>query len=249
MKKMKYTILLPLIAVVCGAVGLGLRVLLYANGMDEKGMLVWNHPLDIATWVIALAVIALFVVVLRRQTESCEYRDQFPASIDAAIVTFAAAIGCLVLAFQIRGEDMDTLTTLWFRLAILAAASFTVTAWCRLKGTRPLFVFHAVICLFFCIHTVCQYRMWSSNPQVADYGFAVLACVSLVLTALYRTAFDVDMARPRKLRFMSLLAVFFCILSLVGPQFRIFYVFGGVWAISNILPPFVRPREADEKEV
>ena len=249
MKSTARTFGLALIALGGGAVGLGLRILMYATGIDEKGLLIRNHPLDILCWILALALGVLFFVAVRRQEGTCEYGDNFSASVTAALGCFAAAGGSLVLGLQLRNVVADTLSDLWRILALLSAVAFGFTGWCRLKGKRPVFFFHMVICLFFCIHTICNYRIWSSNPQVADYAFPLLACVFLGMIALYRAAFDVEVARPKKVMFASLMAGFLCLFSLVGPEYRIFYLFNGIWAISGILPPFVRSQEAEEKEV
>lgn len=249
MKSTKQTFGLALLSLGGGVVGLGLRMLMYANGLDEKGLLRPNHPLDIACWIIALALGVAFFVVVRRQEVSSGYGDNFPASIIAAVGCFAAAVGSLVLGLQLRSVAADTLSRLWRILAFLSSAAFGFTGWCRLKGKRPLFFFHMVICLFFCVHNICNYRIWSSNPQVADYAFPLLACVALAMIALYRAAFDVEVARPKKVMFASLMAGFLCLFSLVGPEYRIFYLFSGIWAVSGILPPFIRSQEAEEKEV
>jgi cytochrome bd-type quinol oxidase subunit 2 len=159
MKSIARTYGLILLAVGGGVVGLGLRILMYATGIDEKGLLTQNHPLDILCWIVALVLGVLFFVAVRRQEVSCRYEDNFPVSAVAALGCFAAAGGSLVLGFQLRKVGDDTLSNLWCMFAFLSSAAFGATGWCRMKGKRPVFLFHMVICLFFCIHTICNYRI------------------------------------------------------------------------------------------
>ena len=44
--------LYPLLALALGLVAAGCRFLLYALGMDEKGLLVAGHPAAIALWIV-----------------------------------------------------------------------------------------------------------------------------------------------------------------------------------------------------
>ena len=246
MKTKKITAL-SLIAAGCGGIALGLRQMLYATGLDGRDLLLRNHPLDLACWGMT-AVLALVLLLALRKTEwSGEYADAFPASLPGAVGTIAAMGGSISLAFQAMEAISDKMTLLWTILAFAAAVCFAVTAGYRLRGKQPTIVFHGIICLFFCIHMICQYRTWSSNPQVADYEFALLACVMLALTALQRVIFDAGLGKPRSFLFTSVMAVFFCFASLIGPEYKVFYLYGGVWAFANLLPP--PRREAKPEEV
>ena len=47
--------LYPLLALALGLVGAGCRFLVYALGMDEKGLLVAGHPASVALWIVTAA--------------------------------------------------------------------------------------------------------------------------------------------------------------------------------------------------
>ena len=129
------------------------------------------------------------------------------------------------------------------RYNVMSVPCLVVTGLCRIRGKRPFFGFHAILCVFCIIHLLNQYRVWSGNPQLPDYLFQVFACISLTLTAYYRTAFDLGMGRRRLYLFSNLMAVYLCFLSLVGSGDGRFYFGGGVWALANLCVLDPPPRQ------
>ena len=121
-------------------------------------------------------------------------------------------------------------------LAFLSVPCLIFTGYCRIKGQRPFVLFHAVIFLFYALYMVCQYRVWSAEPQLPDYIFHIFACVFLTLTAYYHTAFDVGVGKRRMQLFCGLMAAYLCFLALVGSGDGRFYFGSGVWAWANLCP-------------
>ena len=58
MKKSLLAARLPLFAAALGAVGFGLRRLLYAMTADAWGLLPWGHPLEALLWLVTAAALA-----------------------------------------------------------------------------------------------------------------------------------------------------------------------------------------------
>lgn len=217
-----------------GGLGLALRVALYSTGIDEKGLLISGHPAQIALWILTfLAGIALVFLTLSIQGPD-RYGDAFPASLPAALGCFAAAAAFLITAlseFSPRATSLDAIVLV---LGIASAVSLVYLGYCRLRRVRPLFLFHAIVCLCLALRMVCQYRLWSSDPQLQDYGFYLTAYVALMLTAYHLAAFDAGMGSFRTLWFLGLASVYLCCLSLAGPRENLLLLACGFWVFTNL---------------
>ena len=69
---------IPAVAAVCGGIGLVLRLELYLSAMDEKGLLIPGHPLEILLLGLTAAVMVFLVVALWPLFGSLRYSDNFP---------------------------------------------------------------------------------------------------------------------------------------------------------------------------
>jgi len=227
---------LPFLILGAGGVGLVLRVLLYTLGEDSHGLLPRYHALHILTLLLSLLLVGLLVPTVKHLDGPNRFRANFPVSVTGALSSFFAALWLLSVGFSILNRAAEVLDYVHGALAVAAVPCLTVTGWMRLKGRRPLVIFHGLICVFFALHMVCQYRLWSANPQIPDYIFHIFACACLTLTAYHRAAFDVGLGRRTAFLFFSLMAVYFCFLSLVGAGDGRFYFAGGIWAFGNLCP-------------
>lgn len=239
--------LFPYLVLGCGGLGLVLRALLYATGEDSKGLLQPWHICTILVWLLTAAVIGATALFLRDQDGSNRYRDNFPASKWGAIGAFAAGAGIAVTVLSELRTVWDTLSILWLVLGLLGAACLVLTGICRLKGKRPQFFFHGILCLFFALNLAIQYRLTSNDPQLQDYVFQIFACIALMLTAYQHTAFDAGMGSRRSLLLFSLLAVYLCCVCLYGGSHTLLYLTCGAWALLNIcsLTPVPRRRRPE----
>lgn len=234
---------LPFLILGAGGTGLVLRVLLYTLGTDSRGLLPRYHPLHVVTLVLTAATAIGLFWIIRKLDGSNRYRKNFPASFPAGFVTFFSAGWLLLVAFSLLERAAGKLDMVLAVLAFLSVPCLVVTGIFRIKGKRPLFLFHGFVFLFYALYMVCQYRVWSAEPQLPDYIFHIFACVFLTLTAYYHTAFDVGAGRRRMLLFCSLMAAYLCFLSLVGSGDGRFYFGGGVWALANMCPLDPPPRK------
>lgn len=238
---------LPMIAAGLGGIGLVLRLVLYSL-KEPSGLLPHSHPLHTATIVLSLLTVGAMLYLVRPLDGSAKYRLNFPASQLAATGAFFAGLWLLPVSFEILGQADSRLFFFWATLSFLSVPCLIFTAWCHFKGRRPYFLLHGVICLFFAVHLVCQYRLWSGNPQVEDYLLPLFACVFLTLTAYYRMAFDARMGKRRALLFCGLMAGFFCVCSLAGEGDKRFYFAGAIWTLTNlcVIQPPAKPEETSD---
>lgn len=233
---------LPSLILGLGGLALGLRGLLYSLGVDEKGLLTrWNF-FEILLWLVTFAAAALVIGLVLPLKGSNRYADNWSASIPGAVGSFLAAAGIGITAITGFEEISGILPLIRTVLGLLSVPALILAGLARLKGTRPVFICHTAVCLFFAIDMVLQYRQWSGHPQLQDYIFHLGACITLMLTAYYRASFDVGFGRRRMQLATGLLAAFFCIVCLSGDSHRILYLTCGTWCITNLCPFTPVPR-------
>jgi hypothetical protein len=245
MKSKKITVL-ALLALGLGSIGLALRWLLYRDGFDGRSLLTAGNPLNMGCWILFLVAAVVFFLFLRKE----QPYDQglFQKSLPAAVMSLVSGIGLVVYLLG-WGIGSDLFTRITLVLGYLAAAGMIAGGWFRLRGQAPCLLGDGAICLFWCTSIIYQYRVWSAAPQVQDYALPLLGCVMLALSAMYRTNVLAGVSKEKKYLFTSLMAVTLCCLSLIGPQEREIYLWGGLWALSNLLPiRSVQTQEAAPEE-
>lgn len=221
MKKFLNPKILPWFTVGAGGLGLVLQ-LWFRSGIDEKGLLPAAHPALPLTYILLALVLGAVFFCARQLSPVAKYSRLFPAGIGRAVGCAVAAAGVLYagLYFLKRSGGLGILT---FAVALAAAAAMAFLAFLRRKGSRPNMVLHALLTVFFMLFTVCNCRIWGSEPQVQDYVFPLFACVFLMLTGYQNTVLDVQKAGRIGLVFCNQAALFFCCLALAGSN-RFFYL-------------------------
>ena len=219
-----------------GGIGMVLRRLMYSLTVDEKNLLPAKHPLQTVLWVVTLAAVVWILVGIRNQKRSGQYRKNFRASIPGAVSSAALAVGILVTVLEggLARTGMERMRDL---LGLVASAALLGTAYCRWKGSRPFFPAHGVVCVYFAIFMVSSYQGWSSNPQIQDYVFSLLASIGLMLFSYHQACFDVDAGNCRMQLGLGLLTAFCCFVALSGTQSPILYLTGGIWCACNLCNP------------
>ena len=223
------------------AVAVGLRYLMYFIAVDEKGLLTaWNWP-GILLAVITAGAVALVVVGCRRLPED----EDNAVFVNDWIYGCALALNIVIMLMTetTRGDSLAKIRLWmgWASVPCVLAATVMLH-----MGKRPAFVLHGVLCLFFGLHLVDYYRVWSGEPQLMDYVFQLFGCVGLLLTAYQRTAFDVEMGNIRALRITELLAAFACLVGAADSGQRLFYLAGGLWCLAGLHAPAVQKVADDE---
>ena len=112
---MKFSVkpqLLKFLVLGMGGLGLALRILLYATGMDEKGLLVEGHWARTGIWLLT-AVAALTIVLFTRPIEGpVDHRDCYPVSI-------AGGLGALAIVKGLNIRKMDVMYSASILLVVL----------------------------------------------------------------------------------------------------------------------------------
>lgn len=218
---------LKLTTLLAGIVGAGLMYLLYATGIDEKGLLTRGHWAGIGLWCLTLAV-GIFLLAGTRK--------EIPSSDNST----AAVLGCILAAGAFGMEGATLLSTAANRLDLFLMALHLICAGALifetfriLKGKPFPYWGNVLICVCFALRMIGRYRLWSSNPQLMDYGFYMLAHVCLMLAAYQLSVRDAGTDNPKKRNFFTLAGAYFCIVCLCGGRDPFFMGAMGLWALTR----------------
>ncbi len=225
---------LPIFVTVAGLLGMLMRIWLLADGIDKEGLLISGHPANILCWVITGVVLIGILAGTHRLLSAAKYEFNFPASIPGGIGTAAAAMGILIssIASILNGPDALSLTL--SVLGFISAAALAFLGYCRWKGERCSVLLHGIVCLYLMVYLLCQYRLWSANPQTQDYCFQLLGGVCLLLGVYRRACFDGNMGNRKSYVFFRLLGAYFCMVAIPGSDDPFFYLTGAVWSLTDL---------------
>lgn len=212
-----------------GGLGLVLRILLYATGIDGRGMLVQDHWAGIALTVLTVAILSITFFCTRSVN-----RGTGPARVLSAMGAFTALIGIAFTTGREFAEFSNRLHLLVWLLGICAMAAMGRIGLCRLMQKKPHFLLSAIVCLYFALRMVSKYQMWSAEPQLLDYCYYLGAYVALMLAAYHHAALDEGAGRHRSLWFFSLMAVYLCTVSLQSGMDTLLLFGCGAWAFTNL---------------
>ncbi len=246
MKKHKSGRGLPLVMLVLGTIAMLLRRQLYLTATDAKGLLVRGTPLEIMLMALTAAVFAIVFLALKNDRGNNCYEENYSASIPAGLGHVAAATGIFLLVrstvFAMAGYPAQ----LWQILGLAAPVCLLLAGIARIFGRKPFFLLHVIPCLFLLVHVVGFYQIWSSNPQMQDYLFALLSILSLVLFAHHTAAFEVGLGNRKLVLGAGLAAVYLCLAEIGWTDFPGFYFGCMFWALTGICK--VVPAQGGEKE-
>ena len=240
MKKFLQNHILPLVAVGSGVAVLVLRLCHLAT-MNEAGILASGHIAGILAGVLTLLIPAVLLwrsLVLPKDSDC-----RFPASLPATIGYGAGALGVATTSAQFLLQNPDNLLMICGFLGLVAAVALVMIAGMRIQGQRSNVLHHAVVCLFFMLLLICQYRMWSAEAQLQLFGCPLLATVCLMLGAYHRACFDGKMGQLRMFSFFRSISTFFCLAAIPGSDFWILYLTGAIWSVTDLLNLSPAPRE------
>ena len=217
-----------------GGLGLVLRILLYATGIDGRGLLVRGHWASTALCILSVAVLAGAFLFTRKMDGKVDHEAAYPASKAAALGAFAAMIGIGITTVSEFATFSNRLHLIVWLLGLCSAVFMGWMGICRLGGKKPSVLLGATVCLYFALRMVSRYQRWSADPQLYDYCFYLMAYAALMLTAYQHAAFDADMGNHRNLWFFSLMAGYLCCVSLKGISDAALLLGCGIWAFTNL---------------
>lgn len=236
---------LPAATVALGLLGLILRRMLYAFGLDGKHLLIAGHPLSLTLWALTLAAIVLIVAAVWRLNGSNRYADNFSPSLLSAVGHVLAAAGILLTVLLNPPMMPGTLGKIWKFLGFLSVPCLVLAGYARVRGRRPFFLLHMAACLFLVFHIVDHYQVWSGDPQLQDYVFALFGTMTLMFFGFYTAAFDAGAGRRRMQLGMGLAAVYLCTVGLPGSGYPFLYLGGIAWVLTGLCTLTPKPGQPE----
>ena len=219
-----------------GLLGLILRSILFATGIDYKGLLVTGHWADIAVWLLTALVIGLICLSMRKCTGSESYDATFPKSTICAAGSILAACGFLLSPVPATGKFAFVEPI--FR--ILAAAALVAVAFCRFQGKKTSILLHGMVCVYLALRIVYLYQLWSADPQLQQYAFYLGAHVALMLSCYQLAAFDADSGNHRSLWSWALAGIYLCLTAIAASEDAFFLICCAFWMFSTLTPAAIQ---------
>lgn len=233
MKKNLKPIFLPWITLGSGIIGLALRIWLYTDGVDTKGLLVNSHPANTLSFLVCAIFFATLAICVSDLGHAPAYNRLFHRNIFVLLGNGIAAAGMIITGFSGLQAFRGLLSPLYILAELLAAASLLYIGWCSYKKRNISFIFHASVTACLMLRLILQYKVWSTEPQLQNYFFQLAASIFLMLTAYHRTSLDARSGNRSVYVFFNQAAVFFCCLSLAGKD-NLYYGAMGIWAATNL---------------
>ena len=247
MKKYLTPATLPWFTLVTGGIGIALRFWLLSS-MDTNGLLKASHPAGILLCVLTSITAAVVIYGCLSLVEASKYGYNFPPSPISAAGEGILALGVLLACIFSLLDSRDTLSMVTAIAGLLSVPMLLMCAFYRWKGTKPLFLLHGFICVFWILRLVSLYRSWSPEPQLQYYIFHLLANIFLMLSCYQRTAFDAGAGNRKAHAITHLAAAFFCCVSIIGSTYWYLYGAGALWAITDLCRMTPMPKKPKKGE-
>ena len=220
---------LPFLSLCGGLLTCIMRLWLMILGQDERGLFASGSFPDVMSWILVAAAMATFALSTKDMRGGAKYGYNFPVSLPAAIAMVLAAVSFCITSIGELATDADTIGTASSVLGFVAAVALVFLALGRYRGFRLNVLFHGSVCLYLMLYLVSHYRLWSSYPQLQNYGFELLAIVFVMLACYHRAAFDAKCGNRRAYTFFTSAALFFCLAALPGCENPAFFLGCSVW--------------------
>ena len=247
MMKLRNPAAAPWLCAALGLAGGAMRFLLYLTGLDEKNLLRPGNPLAWGIWAVSILA-AAYILQQTLRGGSNRYADSADPSVAGAAGHILAAGGILMTVLGSGPVMPGLLGMAWQVLGYLAAAGLAVAAVSRLLGRKPFFLTHTAACLFFAVHIVNHYQLWSGNPQTQDYAFSMLGAMALMLFGYYSAMIDNGAGRRGLYSATGMAAVYLCLVALSGSGYPLLYLGGAAWVMTELWSAAAGTGEREESD-
>lgn len=236
---MKKNFLLPGIAIIGGIIGFFLRKWELRTAFEPTtGLPIAGVPATYALLALSFGVAAALLLGCWKCRTSLPYDQMFYAKEQPVflLVTVVSAFCLLVSAgaemilypttYQtalLAAEEDESMSRLPMFLPplriLLGIVGFLCVLWiarnlfrAKGKGNESLAILG--LCLMFCVWLISDYQVRAADPVILDYVYEIFA-ICAALLALYELAtFSFQTGRPRLTTVLSLLAVYFSLVTL-----------------------------------
>lgn len=232
----KYLPKIDLLTVIAAAVGILLRLWLLAVGTDENELYPAGHISDVLLLLLSIALTGTLFLVAGYAGRSRTYQANFRASLPGAVGYAVLGIGLLPSAVRYLTNGTILLDWIAGISAIPAAVALLWGGFCRWKGRKPHYLTFALPLLFFALHLFCMGHAWGNEPELTRFFVSFVACAACVPACYQLWAFSVDLGNRSASLFWSLLAAYFCLVSVPGSEHALLYLAEAIWLLTNLCP-------------
>lgn len=260
MHRLRNKILFFVPTVLAALAGLGLHRYMMEHCVDPMGLLIAGNLPGKLLWALAIGFPGALLLGLAGIGGNGSYEDNFPRSILNGVLMAAAGVVLLLSAGTLGDipdmllpEQTQALTGFMVGftdsamavLPWLAGAAMIVVGLCRGAGKKPMLCFSGVVCLFYMMMLIHNYRLWSADPQLHEYCFPLLAMVLLMLCSFHRTCCDGGVIQRRKLIFTGLTAAVCAATAMSASFLPGFFLASALWALGCVCDPVVLPPDPE----
>ena len=225
--------IVPGLMLIPGMAAFVLRRALYAVAVDARGLLIRGHALGTALAVLTAAVMLTVALVCRKLGEM-DAKNSLAENLLAALGNVAAGAGIALTVLDSTAAMGGYLASAWYYLGLAAPVCLVLAGFTRVLGKRPFFLLYVVVCLFFLVHIVNCYQLWSANPQMQDYVFGLLGAMALMFFGFYEAAREAGCGNVRMQLGMGLAAVFLCLAEVARSSCPVLYLGGILWVLAEL---------------
>lgn len=241
--------ILPGVTLLCGGVGLLLRLWLFST-QDSLGFICQGHISQILLFLLTGGFLLALFFLTGKMRQGNKYFFNFPASPISAAGSMLAALGigitCGTDLVTAGGDMLDLAASV---VGLLAAVGLLWSAKCRWEGSAPSVLCHGCLCVWLMLRLLSLYRTWSADPQMEDYFFQLLALVFAMMASYHRAAFTQAMGDRAKYSFFALAGLYCCCLSLAGSEPFLPYLSLGLWLCTDLCDMTPMPPETGSEKV
>lgn len=258
MNKLRNRIFLYGAALTAGLSSMALYRYMTETYIDDRGLLISGNLPGVLLWVVGLGFLAVLVPMLHTLGGDGNYGVNFPRSLCSGVLLIAAGVvlagaaGGLGVSENTAGPELSPALTVFFRTAgrylpWLAAASMVVLGTVRMLGKRPFPLFSGIVCLFYMISLVSNYRLWSADPKLYAYAYQFLAGVMAMLCTFHRCCCDAGILQRKKLLATGLMAAVCAVAALGGSFQRELYLSTALWVLGSMCTTETLPPDPEEE--
>ena len=230
--------ILALSAALGGGIAILLRLwhLQTRNTRDGRMLLAQGHIAGILVMCITVIVLAAALWYVLGLPRKLERKCPFPGSVPAIVGVAAGVLGIAYSAATFLLESSDPLIKLTGTVGLIAAVCLAGAGYLRMRDYRPNVLLHSAGAVYLMLVLICQYRMWSAEPQLELYLYALLATTSLMIATYHRACFDGKMGNLRCYTFFRLASIYLCLAAIPGSEFWVLYLSAAIWSIADLCP-------------
>ncbi|MBE6992161.1 MAG: hypothetical protein E7430_06260 [Ruminococcaceae bacterium] len=233
------SLILPAAALVFGVLGGLLRKLELASVYDAAGLPVSGHPITIAMAILSglFAVILVLGSVLIIKPAG-GYEVYFPGCTGSSLIHTASgailAVSSVLGVLTAQGDMFRSVTLYLLVLAGLCICCHGVFCLAKKDGQPPsALLLIPVFCM--CIKLIYVFKGWSVDPAIVDYIYELLAVIFITLSLFFTCGFLFDECRPRLTAAVSLVGVYFAVLTAMvsgSAEQMLFFAFAALYMLA-----------------